>query len=83
MKFVKCDKCGKVMPITLVDSDYFVTDDNGNLLDERFVHPNNISETKVAGKALDLCTKCTQELLDKKKQLDEDFMKQCNIKQEV
>lgn len=83
MKFVKCDKCGKVMPITLVDSDYLVISDDGIVIFDPNADAEIISETQIAGKSLDLCTKCYKELSDKKKELDDDFVKQCSEKREA
>lgn len=83
MKFVKCDKCGKVMSITLVDSDYLVISDDGIVIFDPNVEVEIISEKEIAGKTLDLCTKCYKELSEKKKLLDEDFVKQCSSSQEV
>lgn len=74
MKFVKCDKCGKTMPIDLVDSDYVVVDNNGKILDDRFDNPDYISEIKVAEKTLDICNVCYLELKRMKERAEEDFI---------
>lgn len=74
MKFVKCDKCGKIMPIGLVDSDYVVVDNNGKILDDRFDNPDYISEIEVAEKTLDICNACYSELKRMKECAEKDFI---------
>lgn len=82
MKFVKCDKCGKTMPIDLVDSDYVVVDNNGKILDDRFDNPDYISEIEVAEKTLDICNACYLELKRMKERAEEDFISDLVIQKE-
>ena len=65
MKFVKCDKCGLTTSIGLVDSDYVCDGENSWL----------ISEKMVAGEIYDLCKDCYNTLLNKKRLIEEDFVK--------
>ncbi len=81
MKFAKCDKCGKTMSITLVDSDYLVVVDGKTIYGDD-TETEIISEVEIAGKTLDLCTTCYKELTKKKMLLDEEFIKQCALTQE-
>ena len=65
MKLVKCDKCGLIVSVGLVDSDY-VCDGEDSWL---------ISEQTVAGKELDLCKDCFTTLKNKKYHIEEEFVK--------
>ena len=65
MRFVKCDKCGLIISIGLVDSDYVCNGEDSWL----------ISEQTVAGKKYDLCKDCYNTLINKKYLIEEDFVK--------
>lgn len=73
MKFVKCDKCGKVRKISLVDSDYVVKDE-----DDESIAYDDISEEYIAETRFDLCKDCYRKLKDIKAKIEEDFVEEIN-----
>lgn len=69
MKAVRCDKCGLITSICLIDSDYVCNGEN----------PWLIREKDINGKTYDLCQKCCSILDDRKHLVEEDFIKDLGV----
>ena len=71
MKYVKCDKCGKTISISCIDSDYMCDGEDYRL----------ISEQLIGDEEYDLCKDCYNTLQNKKYLVEEDFVR--DIKREI
>lgn len=75
MKFVKCDKCGKVKQIRLVNGGYYTVVDEDNC---EPVDYNDISEEYIADANYDLCRDCYNKLVSIRKKAEEEFVEEIN-----